>query len=687
MLSVNNTRVCLSVVLVMFLSTVVSAEVTKLENKVIRVELSNTSGCFTVTEKATGHVWQPDPWEGAAAALRVRGPNGQTESWNLSKCRKIDVTASEKGCVQVTFRSPVAGNGQAVVNASVVTQLRLAPDTADLEFSVLSVTGSSGYFPTQLEFPARHFSLITQKDRGMAVIPYVQGVVVPSYSFPMRNSKFGISDDYQHYRTSIGELALYGWSGLSMPWFGTCTDTSGVVATIPTDESVRLQFILNYNDKVRFNQEQGIESPYPRILALTPVWSLHDIDPERTVRYHFIPRGNHVAMAKYYRTVAKKRGLFVSLREKAKQVPGVEKMRGDIYLHVYGGFPHYVNFPDMEFTFEQLEEIIRDLHDNLHVKKAFITAWGTWENYPPYHWPINKQAGGEKKLKEVVDLAETYGYLFTPYHNWHALLEHDPNYDVSLLPRRVDGKHEIGGRWSPIDRSHWHHLAQQLLPKEFAAIGSNAIYTDGPQTIELLAYLKSLGLPVTKERGADAELWVPYIHRSEGMAPFNLRNEYWTFIHAPLFNLVYGDAILTTNRWQSPDNDYDLNGDYAVRVLRNMLYGNEPMFVVPPWEYPGIREYIRHAVNMMAPLHEETAFEELVDHQFLSDDLSVQQSRFSGGTEVTVNLGLVDQPIPNGTRIPGRGFRIRHADGSMTQGCFKTTLEFKTPTTIKETRP
>ena len=77
----------------------------------------------------------------------------------------------------------------------------------------------------------------------------------------------------------------------------------------------------------------------------------------------------------------------------------------------------------------------------------------------------------------------------------------------------------------------------------------------------------------------------------------------------------------------------------------------------------------------MAPLHEETAFEELVDHRFLSDDLSVQQSQFAGGTQVTVNLGLMEQSIPDGTTISGRAFRIRHADKSVTEGCFKTTLE------------
>jgi hypothetical protein len=90
---ISNTKTYLTVVLMMLLSTAVSAEVTTLENDLIRVEVNDTNGCFTVTEKTTGHVWQPDPWRRAAAVLRVRKPNWQSESWNLSQCRTIEVTA------------------------------------------------------------------------------------------------------------------------------------------------------------------------------------------------------------------------------------------------------------------------------------------------------------------------------------------------------------------------------------------------------------------------------------------------------------------------------------------------------------------------------------------------------------------------------------------------------------------
>ena len=687
MLPANNIRACLAVVLAMFLSTAVSADVATLENDLVRVDVDRASGCITVVEKVTGRTWSPDPWEGAAAVLRVRTPGWKPQSWNLSKCRRIDVALPEGRCVQVTFRSPVAENGQVVADVFVATQLRLAPDTADLDIELVGFGRADGVVLRDLEYPARHFSLRSNVDRGLAVFPFIQGAVVPSYLYPKPNSKFGSWDDYQHNQggMAVGELGLYEWLGLSMPWFGIHDDTSAVAVLIPSNQSVGMQYILNYDDRDRFARQHQ-ETSYPRILALTPVWHLTDEAKGQRLRYHFIPGGDHVDMAKYYRGVAKHRKLFVSLEEKARRVPDVEKMKGSIYLHVYGGYPHHMDQPDMAFTFAELKEIIRDLHDNQHVKKAFITVWGVWERYPPVHWPINRRAGGRQQLREVFDLAKDYGYLITPYHTWHALLQHDPHYNGAYLPRDPDGRKIITGRWSTVDKKLWHTFARKVLEKEIPAIGSNASYTDGTQSVELVRYLAGLNVPVTVERSGNCETFIPYYHCFEGMAPMNTKSPGLTVIEAPLFNLVYHDAVFTTNRWQSPDNDCDLNGDFAVRTLRNMLVGNLPLFVAPPWEYPGLGDQIQLARQLVVPLHEENGDQQMLSHEFLSKDFQAQRTRYANGSEVTVNMGLVARSLSDGTTMPGLGFRIRRADGSRFEGCFKTTLEFKTPTTSKETQ-
>ena len=143
MVSVRITSVRLLSVLAIVPSLTASAAVLTVQNDLIRVDVDKTSGCFTVMEKVTGQTWVPDPWGGAAAVLRVWTADHKQESWNLSKCRTIDVVDTGDRCVQVAFRSPTAEHGQVVDDVSAVTQRRLSPDTADLDLRVLNTTGSS----------------------------------------------------------------------------------------------------------------------------------------------------------------------------------------------------------------------------------------------------------------------------------------------------------------------------------------------------------------------------------------------------------------------------------------------------------------------------------------------------------------------------------------------------------------
>jgi hypothetical protein len=101
-----------------------------------------------------------------------------------------------------------------------------------------------------------------------------------------------------------------------------------------------------------------------------------------------------------------------------------------------------------------------------------------------------------------------------------------------------------------------------------------------------------------------------------------------------------------------------------------MLHGDGPMVFFAPYEYEGVRPYIRFAANTLCPLHKRTAFEELVDHAFLSPDFLVQTSSFGDGTRVTVNMG----PTPfeqDAAAMPPYGFRVVHPDGKVIKGRFQ----------------
>jgi hypothetical protein len=141
---------------------------------------------------------------------------------------------------------------------------------------------------------------------------------------------------------------------------------------------------------------------------------------------------------------------------------------------------------------------------------------------------------------------------------------------------------------------------------------------------------------------------------------------------APLFNLVYHDAIINYGKIQDPNHlPTSITGDYYVKTLRAMLFGDGPMVFFSPYEYEGIRPYIRFAAQYLSPLHKAIAFEELVDHAYVSPDFLVQQSRFASGLEVRVNLGPTPFASLDGTlRLPGYGFQVSKPDGGKIEGRF-----------------
>mgnify|MGYP005836372615 CR=1 FL=1 len=657
-----------------------------LENDTLKVQIEEKSGCFTVTEKISNQKWVPDPWEKSAGLLTLID-SGKKITVDLSKSSEISLKKINPNEVRIDFNNPVSEDGAPLTGISVSVKLVLEENKAILHASVLQINSISEFQLMELMFPARHFSLKTDVDRGAGVIPQWQGIICPSYIFPMTGGRFCQWDDAVYDKRSVGRLRFYDFvGGLSMPWFGTYNENSAVVGILNENPQAELDYNINNNGQYLFDAK-GTMSPYPRILALSPVWNLRHPNVSHNISYYFIPGGNYVQMAKKYRKIAIERGYFLSLRDKVKQNPNVDKLAGAIYLGVYGGYPHYVNMSGMAFTFDRLKHIIKDTHDNLWVDKAFVHAWGTFSNYPPMNWPISEELGGPAKLREAVDLAKEYGYLYSSYHAYSPRLEHDPNFNLDFMRRDKDGNPIVSGsRWNRVDSEYFLDLAKENLPKEIAEIGQNADVTDiifigtpDPGRVDLAKYLRSLNLVMATERGQ--EHWIPYFDAFEGMTYYysNVNGvPISTVSHkAPLFNLVYHDAIANYGKIQDPDNDITMNGDFRTKSLRNILYGNGTLIFFAPYEYEGMREMIKMADELVAPVHRETFYEELIDHEFLSADFQVQRSRFSNGVEVIANLGPVDQQIKDGSVIPGYGFKITDKEGKVKSGQFKLSLEVK----------
>ncbi len=638
-------------------------------------------GELAVTDPIGGRTWDGDPWGEGAGLMQVKH-EGRSLWWKLSSCSDITVNQTGERSAEIVFDN--SADSAAMPRWSLKTEVRLTEEEGAFALRVLDLQLPAGYSGLRLHYPLRPFSLRTDVDRGAAAIPFWQGVIIPSYIFPMNGGKFCTWDDALHGKGAIGELRYYGWNDLTMPWFGIHDDRSAILAVVPYDGSVGVQWTANHNRNEETIARQHRPSTDPRILALTPVWDLPATTPETRVDYHLIPGGDHVAMAKRYRGIAEANGLLVTLEEKARQNPDVRKLAGAIYTGIYGGYPHYLNLEGMAFTFDDLDRMVRDMREELGVPRAFIHAWGTFSKYPPVMWPISEDLGGPEKLKAVVDRVKGYGWLYSSYHSFVSLLDHDPDYSLELAPRDEQGRPEPLFRWKAVDESHWVDLAKVCLPREIAAIGQNADVTDiaftsrvGEEGRKLAEYLASTGLVLGTERGN--EWLVPTYHLFEGMVTAYRPLPISYYSHpAPLFNLVYHDAVVNYGKIQDPNHlPAGVAGDFYIKTLRAMLFGDGPMVFFSPYEYEGVRPYLRFAAQHLSPLHRAIAFEELVDHAYLSPDFLVQRSRFANGYEVSVNLGPTPFATDDGAlRLRGYGFEILKPEGDTIRGSFRHSVEW-----------
>tara|TARA_R110000851_G_scaffold118411_13_gene245869 strand:+ start:3007 stop:5094 length:2088 start_codon:yes stop_codon:yes gene_type:complete len=653
-----------------------------LENDAIKVSVDKLSGCFTVVEKKSGQIWGSDPWENAAGLLTLSDSKGKKQTVNLSKSKKIEVVGKDAATVIIRFIDPVLEDGSVATGVIIGSQLTLSENAAKLDVLVNEYNQGS-FRLLDLRYPSRQFSLKTDEDKGAAVIPQKQGIICPSYIFPMNGGRFCKWDDATYNNKSVGSLELFNnGTGLTMPWWGTYNEKSAVVGILEEGSRPEMQYNINNNGQYLFNSK-GQMSPYQRIVFLDPIWKFEGEVGKMAISYHFLPGGNYVDMAKTYKKEAIKKGYFVSLKDKAARNPNVNKLPGAIYFGVYGGYPHYVNMPGMAFTFDQLTDMIRVVHDELKVGNAFFHAWGTFSNFVPNNWPINEDLGGISKLKAAVDLTKKYGYLYSSYHAYSPMLENDPNFTTDLMVRDADGKLEnTGSRWARVDPKFQLGLAKKSIEKEIAALGLQADITDitfaayresGKEGRHALAkYIDSLNLVNGTEHGQ--EQWIPYFDMFEGMTYLEDRPLSVISHHAPLFNLVYHDAIANFGKIQDPDNEVTANGDFRIKALRSMLFGRGTTIFFAPYEFEGMRPMIKMANELVSPVHRETFFSELLTHEYLSADYKVQRSYFSSGTEVLANLGPVTQKIADGTSIPGYGYRVTFKDSTEKSGHFKVSL-------------
>lgn len=416
--------------------------------------------------------------------------------------------------------------------------------------------------------------------------------------------------------------------------------------------------------------------------TVTPAWmrTLGRWRRGYTFRLKFLS-GDYNAIAKCYRHWFWGRHAVPTLRQKIDAKPQLANFLGGKAFWANLGYPPVCRSTkeellltedqagvrgnsrvDVRFTYAQLRTIIEGLK-KAGVNKGFVKIGGWIQGgYDCSHqdiWPPEPEFGDVSELRSL--LAES-GSLMTGLHDnnqdIYPLTESFPDGVVRL----ENGELLTGGVWAggqayiltsraSLDyaRRNWERI-RSLEPKLMfidIVTAMNLYESYEPEKrlskaedlsfkTQLLAFYKDQGLILGSEEAAD--FGVPYLDWFEN------RHGRIPGVSIPLWPLVFHDAAFCT-RYSEP-----VGSAAHPTWLSDIQWGYMPHFMMTPGAQPGD---FGESMNHVSDWHGRVGLDEVMEHNFLDADFSVEQTVFSGRTAVVCNYGSEPYTFNGTTIAPG----------------------------------
>lgn len=528
-----------------------------------------------------------------------------------------------------------------------VGTIRLDPDAP--EFTV--ELAAEGELPHSLRFPHPFVSHAGE----YLVVPMNEGI-----SYPVEDRSI-----------EPFSLVAYGGHGICMGFWGVTDGARGYMAILETPDDAAIR----------------IERP-DSLLAIAPQWDAQhgQFGYPRRLRYVFLDRGGHVAMAKRYRAYAQQIGRFKTLEQKRGENPNVDLLVGAVNVWCWD--------PDAVSVVKELQSagIERILWSNAQSPEHLraLNDLGVLTSRYDIYQDVMDPANFPK-------LAWKHGDWVT--EAWPADLIRTASGDW-LRGWGVQGKQEewfycgvlcdrraldYAARRIPAELAT-HPYRCRFIDTTTAAPWQECYNPDHPMTrtdsrqwkMKLLNCVSHDNRLVTgSETGHDAA--VPFLHYFEGMmslGPYRVPDagrdmaRIWTNApehvvkfqlgqqyRLPLWELVYHDCVVAQWYWGDYNNKLPMLWDK--RDLFNVLYATPPMFMFDRALWQKDRERFVQSYRNTCPLVRRVGYSEMTDHKFLTPDRSVQQTSFANGATVTVNFGTLPFPLPDGKQVEPMGFRVQ----------------------------
>ena len=485
------------------------------------------------------------------------------------------------------------------------------------------------------------------------------------------------------WETELGPIVFdgfFGTAGAYMPWFGQIKEGEGCLALCTTPWNAGYQ------------AEHPAGGPYTHVnVYFEP--SLGRMEYRRVMRYTLMSHCDYNDMCKAYRTYVNEQGNLRTLREKAAKVPAIDRLIGSGFVHT--GIKTQVcensDFFDPEqpdknnhlTTFAAREAQMREIHE-AGAKKVYLhlDGWAQpgYDNQHPDYTPACEEAGGWAGMKSLADTMHELGYLFGIHDQYRDFYLSSQSFDEDYACRLMDGTIPRHQRWAGGPQSYLCGTqAPYYVKRNFEVLRENQIELDCAY-LDVFTCNEGDECNNPRHRMSRRECYEARNHcfdylMSRGILPSSEEVNDWcvpsmVFCHyapydfmlrkpgspkfgvpVPLFNLVFHDCLIEP--WMmdqvSEDEDYMLyavlNGG-APYLLRDGAYPNfdgsfETMGL-------GLKEDIKRC-DVVCELHEKVAKCEMVRHELVDGEYTVQRTVFADGTSVTVDFGKQTYEIAYGT--------------------------------------
>ncbi|MFQ6131868.1 MAG: glycoside hydrolase [Armatimonadota bacterium] len=497
---------------------------------------------------------------------------------------------------------------------------------------------ADGNLPRPLRFPGA----AQTKAGDWLVIPMNEGILYP------------VDDESIRPMRLIG----YGGHGISMSWYGVTDMGRGLMAIVetPDDASIRIG--------------RGGDG----MLTVRPEWesSKGQFAYERKLRFVLFDMGSYVAQAKRYREYAKQVGKFKRLREKAEFNPNVEKLYGAVNVWPMGGGLDLVNL-GQEFRQLGMERALFNVSGWLPAERktvvidelnrlGFLT--GRYDIYQDLQPP---EVAEEHNLRHPDWTQDAWpdDIMTGPNGDWvkgWVVKRGDQSFPCAVL---CDRQAVPYARKRITEDLATNNYKARFIDTTTASPWRECYHPDHPMTrsdsrkfkMELLRYVSEEAKLVTgTETGIDPS--VPFVHYYEGMlslGPYRVPDagrrmlepaepierivkfQVGHYYRVPLWELVYHDC--TVSMWYWGDYNNKVPAVWDRRDLFNLLYGTPPMFMFNQDIWTANRDRFVQSYNAICPTVAEVADQEMVNHEFLTPDHTVQRTTFVNGTQIVVNFG------------------------------------------------